>query len=469
MAQYQSFPSAVGDSSTLDKLKALRLPDLAGKAFLDVGCNEGFFCGFARFQGANRVVGIDRSKEFISRARSRFPECEFHQADWSTLPGGQFDLILLASALHYAEDQPALIDSLVERLSPEGTLVLELGIASSRKAEWRKVKRGIDERLFPSMPMLREVLAAHAWKWMGPSVRQAGDPVPRHVIHVSRRRPVAYLLMQPPGYGKTSLASGLFRTADVAVISGDTQVSVLAAGKGAASDELRAAINEDYSPFRIDQAIQRVFERGLGEELVELWLGEARGLDMALDMYVPGPYHGLVESLLAARGYMPVRLDWGRIGAPPLPEDIAAQQAEAFYLSMLGSDDSGSGPASASFQPGGFVDEVRIVEGALVIRGWAIDSKGGLPPRLVVRMGRRAMQVLRMDRQLRPDVQRHLGLPHALVGYQISVDSPAAQRIDDLLPALKVSVPGGAAFPLAGSPGQVFRENAGECANREDR
>lgn len=42
MPQYQSFPGASGDSRTLDKRKALAWPDLSGKSFLDVACNEGF-------------------------------------------------------------------------------------------------------------------------------------------------------------------------------------------------------------------------------------------------------------------------------------------------------------------------------------------------------------------------------------------------------------------------------------------
>ena len=94
----------------------------------------------------------------------------------------------------------ALIDRLVERLSDDGTLVLEMGIASAPGSEWVQVDRGIDTRAFPSMKKLHEVLGAYAWKWMGRSVAQAGDPVSRHVVHVSRRKPVAYLLMQPPGY-----------------------------------------------------------------------------------------------------------------------------------------------------------------------------------------------------------------------------------------------------------------------------
>src|SRR3546814_17417243 len=79
----------------------------------------------------------DQSRAFIERARARFPACEFHQQGWEQLPDGLFDVILLASALHYADDQAALMHRLVERLTPNGVLVLELGIASSEKSEWK--------------------------------------------------------------------------------------------------------------------------------------------------------------------------------------------------------------------------------------------------------------------------------------------------------------------------------------------
>ena len=80
MAQYQSFPGAAGDSRSLDKLKLLHLPAMAGKRFLDVGCNEGFFCGYAAYLGALRSVGLDQSALFIERARAHFPRCEFIQS-----------------------------------------------------------------------------------------------------------------------------------------------------------------------------------------------------------------------------------------------------------------------------------------------------------------------------------------------------------------------------------------------------
>ncbi len=113
MVQYQTFPEVPGDSSTFEKLKALRLPDLVGKRFLDVGCNEGFFCGYAKFAGATEAIGLDQSNMFIERAKRRFGNVRFLQQSWDALPDGEFDCVLLASALHYAEDQPDLIARLM--------------------------------------------------------------------------------------------------------------------------------------------------------------------------------------------------------------------------------------------------------------------------------------------------------------------------------------------------------------------
>src|SRR5690606_27342381 len=271
MPQYQSFPDADGASRTLDKVKALKLPVLTDRSFLDIGCNEGFFCGLARHLGAARVVGVDRSALFIERARARFPACEFVQTDWDHLPDGTFDVILLASALHYAHDQAALIARLVERLSDDGTLVLEMGIASAPGSEWVEVDRGIDTRAFPTMKKLHEVLEGYAWKWWGRSAAQAGDPLPRHVVPVSRRRPVAYLLMQPPGYGKSSLASRLFPAADVPLVSGDQSIAAIAKGTVRVAEHLREAVAHDYSPFRIDVVVRGVFEAGAGAALVGVW------------------------------------------------------------------------------------------------------------------------------------------------------------------------------------------------------
>jgi SAM-dependent methyltransferase len=453
MSQYQSFPDAAGASRTLDKLKALHLPDMAGKRFLDVGCNEGFFCGFARFQGAARVVGIDRSVEFIRRARARFPECELLVQGWDQLPEGPFDAILLASAIHYADDQPALIEDLMSVLARDGVLVLEMGIVSSDKPEWVKVTRGIDERYFPSMAELERVLAGYAWKWMGPSVSQDGDPVARHVIHVRHRLPVAYLLMQPPGLGKSSIARNLFSAAGITVVSGDSYLDRIAKGTQSASGSLADAVAKDFSPFTLDQTIHRLFSEGHGSELVRLWMTEVASGDVAIDAYVPAEFHGLVTSTLEELGYLPVAMHWTPVGASPMPDDVAEKLGEAFYLSMTAADEAGG---DREFAATGFVDEIQFGSERISVRGWAVDSHGNLPGQFIVQMAGKAYEVVDFERQLRPDVQQHLGLPHGLIGYRLHLANPSLKGIEDLRGSFMVSVPGGSRLRLSGPLSEII-------------
>jgi hypothetical protein len=108
-------------------------------------------------------------------------------------------------ALHYAEDQAALVHRLMNALTDGGTLVLEVGLAASARSEWVSVKRSIDERLFPSRGKLAEILENYAWKIIGYSVQQAGDPLTRYTVHVRRQKPFVFLLLEPPGSGKTTL------------------------------------------------------------------------------------------------------------------------------------------------------------------------------------------------------------------------------------------------------------------------
>lgn len=447
MAQYQSFPDATGDSRTLEKLKALKLPDLAGRAFLDVGCNEGFFCGFAKFAGARRSVGIDRSAAFIARARQRFPECEFVQRGWDQLPEGPFDVVLLASALHYADDQTALVHRLVELLPRDGLLILELGIFSSPENAWVEVERGIDRRSFPTMAKLREILGGFAWKWMGASVSQDGDPVARHVVHVSRRRPMAYLLMQPPAYGKTTISDGLFPRAGISVVSGDRLIAAVAQGNTTAPRKLADAVAKNYSPFRIDEAVRRVFDAGAGVELVRLWAAEAAGRDFAIDAYVPPEHHARVEDTLSELGYLPVRLVWDRAGPALLPAAKVEECADAFYRSM--GMDGAPRPVAASPQARGFIDRIALKGGTLVIRGWAVDATANPPSTVVVVLHGKRCEIETFELQARPDVQKHLGLGHADVGFSATMRVPGVSGLEALAGGFEARTPEGLPIPLS--------------------
>lgn len=448
MAQYQSFPDAAGDSHTLDKLMALHLPALEGRSFLDVGCNEGFFCGFAKFSGAARVVGIDHSADFVRRARSRFPDCEFHSRDWNDLPEGAFDVILLASALHYADDQAALIDRLVDKLSPDGVLVLELGIVRSEKAEWVTVVRGIDERQFPTMPLLDEVLRDKSWKWMGPSVGQSGDPVPRHVVHVSRRRPIAYLLMQPPASGKTSIARRLFEPAGVPVVSGDNVLLNIAHGSLDVSDKLRKVVSAQYSAVAADQTVRQVFEKGLCAELVQAWLAGVDRGDLAIDGFVPETHHAEVEVQLRRAGYLPVLMNWTRTAHALMSKRVLEKQASKYFQALTGSNPPP--PPAPSAAATGYVDDIRIVDGGLVVGGWAIDEQGKLPAQLLVELAGKHVVVDTGAPRARPDVQRHLQAAHADLGYSVVVAGAGDRPLEDIAcEGFAVMLPSGRRLHLA--------------------
>lgn len=445
MAQYQTFPDAEGASRTADKLAGLMLPELQDRSFLDVGCNEGFFCGFARFSGASRVVGIDKSPLFIGRARQRFPDCEFVVQGWETLPEGSFDVILLASALHYADDQPALIARLVDHLSPDGVLILEIGIVSSQESQWVEVDRGIDRRQFPTMRKLREVLDGYAWKWMGPSVMQQGDPIPRHVVHVTRRKPVAYLLMQPPGYGKTSIATRLFLPAGVDLQSGDEHLNRIAKGQLRVDAALERVVKDDFSPFRIDQVVRQVFESEAGRHLADACVDHANGRDFALDMFVPAEHQPAFESAFASRGYLPVRLAWDRFGPPLMASERVSGLALGFCEAM---EPAGLPPLHARPPTQGFVDELSMEDGKLVVRGWAIDPGGALPSTFTVRLNGRDLGVDRFESEPRPDVMSHLGTPHAHFGYRLRLEVPGLSRVDEVGPDFSVLAADGVCLQL---------------------
>lgn len=309
MNQYQSFPGVAGASASLAKLRCLRLPPLQGKRFLDVGCNEGFFCGYAKFDGAAEVVGIDRSQLAISRAQSRFPDCRFQAQSWETLPEGRFDLILLASALHYASDQEALIHRLMEALTEEGTLVLELGLAPSGQNEWVPVRRSIDERLFPTRAKLGEILEPYAWKIIGHSVPQPGDPLTRYVVHVRHRKPFVYLMLATSASGKTMMRRRLFGRARLPSVSGDNVYRDIERGLVPASARLTACIRTDFSP-QYDRLANRVLGQGLVDDLVDVWCAQGGGGEFAVDSYVPERYHSQIRQAFIARGYIPVTLEW---------------------------------------------------------------------------------------------------------------------------------------------------------------
>lgn len=315
MAVYQSFPGEEGDSNSLAKLSCLNLPSLAGKSFLDVGCNEGFFCGYAFFEGASTVIGVDANEDFIKLARLRFPRCRFKQVDWLEFLAGnsqKFDVIICISAIHYARDQPELIRLLVDHLTPDGVLVLEIGIAQenspnvidSPRPGWVKCERGIDQRLFPTWQGLQEMLAPYAWKQVNESVEQGGDPLPRYVFHIRKMLPYAVFVFGEGSSGKTTVMRRLFT--HLRQIQGDGIWS--RKFEAAKYPRLYALAQTSDSPYAINMLVDQMFADTTWQEYVMLVAELAEDKDFVFEGYIPRARQGEFTAKFVEFGYMPLNL-----------------------------------------------------------------------------------------------------------------------------------------------------------------
>lgn len=107
-----------------------RMPDLRGREVLDMGCGDGVVTPLFAFEGA-RVVGLDRRKGALGRARTRADglgvgaSCRFVHGASEAMPfdDASFDVVFSRSTLQYMNRARA-IDEAFRVLKPGGTLVL---------------------------------------------------------------------------------------------------------------------------------------------------------------------------------------------------------------------------------------------------------------------------------------------------------------------------------------------------------
>ncbi len=94
----------LGGAAEWPSLRAL-LPAMQGLRILDLGCGFGWFCRWAREQGAASVLGIDVSERMLERAARSTQDATitYRRADMETLelPAAAFDLAYSSLAFHY--------------------------------------------------------------------------------------------------------------------------------------------------------------------------------------------------------------------------------------------------------------------------------------------------------------------------------------------------------------------------------
>jgi SAM-dependent methyltransferase len=97
---------------------------------VDLGCGFGWFCRWARQQGAARVLGIDVSERMLAQARvtTQDPAVTYARADMEDLElaAGSLDLAYSSLALHYVENLGRLVGVVHRSLVPGGNLVFSV-------------------------------------------------------------------------------------------------------------------------------------------------------------------------------------------------------------------------------------------------------------------------------------------------------------------------------------------------------
>jgi SAM-dependent methyltransferase len=106
------------------------LPPMRDISVVDLGCGFGWFCRWARANGAARVLGLDVSEKMLTRARAETDDAaiSYEQADLERLelPAASFGLAYSSLALHYIENLDGLVAVVHAALVPGGHLVVSV-------------------------------------------------------------------------------------------------------------------------------------------------------------------------------------------------------------------------------------------------------------------------------------------------------------------------------------------------------
>lgn len=302
-----------GHSDSWGKLTSLKLPSLDGKSFLDVGCNEGFFCAYAIANGASRVVGLDYNPDFIAEAKRRVPEAEFINNSWDALPPHKFDVILLSSALHYASEPLKLLDDLVAHLTPPGTLVVETPVFPTALEGFHWVSRPVGDRvLVPGLHALKIFSKERglAFRQVGPSVMQTGDESPRMVYQIGHYKRTCWLLLQPTSFGKSTKAAQLMTMAGTELADGDSFLASLIDSREDRPLGLRSVLDGCSSSSLVEAYDKIAMLEVEGEFVTALLASLPAGVEPIVEAYFPTKSHKRVLAAVRSLGFNAVQLRW---------------------------------------------------------------------------------------------------------------------------------------------------------------
>lgn len=279
---YQFFEDQKGDSDSYGKLKRLGLPeDMRGLSVLDLGCNEGFFLFECVRRGATRCVGIDIDKNVIIKAAKRAEKyniknvCEFKVGSWWNIPNEKFDIILFLSSMHYEKNPRSLFHHIKNFLRPEGKLILECGVAPANGYNYVSIKRWDGWKKYPTMNLLVWcILRDYFVRFIGRSVFQSGDPIPRYIFHCMPKKTTYILVSGIPMAGKSPLVCLLNKPYEVIVVNSDSffHFYISASNEISFTNDRVLKFLKKVNPQAIDRTIAFLEKADFLEEFVNIFV-----------------------------------------------------------------------------------------------------------------------------------------------------------------------------------------------------
>ncbi len=131
-ANYSKLPRSIDGLDGAPEWPSLRamLPDIHGRKVLDLGCGFGWFCRWARENGAAEVLGIDVSDKMLARATASTNDTSINyrkgDLEHVELPAQYFDLAYSSLAFHYVKNFDGLIANIHNSLRPGASLVFSV-------------------------------------------------------------------------------------------------------------------------------------------------------------------------------------------------------------------------------------------------------------------------------------------------------------------------------------------------------
>ena len=284
-----------GDIDTPAKFQQLTEGiDLAGKSFLDVGCNCGEMCRLAKEAGAKRTLGIDIERDYVHQARELNPSMSF-LVDNAYDARGEFDVVLASAMLHYVGDYRRFFMRMAR--VTKGVLTLDAWLTDRSDACFVLTKRGM---FIPSEAALRAV----AEKWFGVVENQgpalAPDASKRTIFHLREPKPDpprAVLIYGPGGSGKTTMAGEFLGYGRLELDS--IFVSWRRGVEPSISYSVSDFVNATWASGKVDKYL--VFHAAE----IGRWLSRRKSTDVAIEGYdmVFPDYRDLVKRLLLKGGW----------------------------------------------------------------------------------------------------------------------------------------------------------------------